>query len=404
MQTLTLRPGADRRILRGHLWIFSNEVKKPPSSIPEGADVRVVDSRGRLLGSGTFHPRTLILIRLHAFQEETPLDRTLIDKRIRAAWETRKRWLDESGIRACRLVNAEGDLLPGLIVDRYDEFLTVQCFTAAMDQRTDLILDVLTEQFNPRGILLRNDAPARAFEGLPEEVALGCGEIQDRVKIRLGPLRFWVDLRKGQKTGFYFDQRQNYGLIQPFCRDGKVLDAFCFTGAWAAHAAHWGAREVLAVDSSEHALLLAQKTMQENHLANVELRRADVLESLKTFVREQERFDVIILDPPAHAKSRKQADQAFKGHLNLHKWALRCLEPGGILVTCCCSSYVEPDRFLDSLVLASRHTGARLRVLAARGQGMDHPWVPAMPETAYLKVYMVQRIEETNRAPSPPEP
>jgi len=266
----------------------------------------------------------------------------------------------------------------------------VQCLTAAMDQRVAWVLEILAERLHPAGILLRNDAPSRTLEGLAEHVTVGRGQVPPRVRIRLEEFRLWVDLHKGHKTGFYFDQRHNYRLIQPFCAGARVLDAFCFSGAWAIHAACWGAREVTAIDTSEAALELARTSAEENRSVPIRFLKADVTDSLKSFAQDGVRFDLVVLDPPAFAKSRKQAPAALKGHLNLHKWALRCLQPGGVLVTSSCCSYVEPERFLESLTLASRHTGRNLRLLTARGQGIDHPWLPAMPETAYLKLLLVQ--------------
>lgn len=394
MHTVALRPRAEHRALRGHLWIFSNEIQKPSDSIPTGADVRVRNAKGRTVGTGTFNPGSLITIRLHILHREKPLDSDLIKRRFVAAYEMRKRWLGETGILSCRLVNAEGDLLPGLIVDRYGDTLSVQCLTAGMDQRIEMILDVLTDQLRPSGILLRNDAQSRTMEGLTQEISVARGHVPLMKRIQLGGLWFQVNLHQGQKTGFYFDQRENYGLVQPFCTGKRVLDAFCFTGAWAIHAAGWKADEVLAVDGSAAALDLARQAAEDNDLTNIRFQKADVLASLKDFASHGEFFDLIILDPPAYARSRKQEANAFKGHLNLQKWALRCLKPEGILVTCCCSSYLEPDRFLESIILASRQVGRRLRHLAVRGQSMDHPWIPAMPETAYLKVHLFQSIGE----------
>ncbi len=394
MQTIRLHPGADRRIRHGHLWIFSNEVCRPDSPLPAGEDVQVLNAKGRRVGSGTFHPGSLIAVRIHALGKDVPLDRDLLDRRIRSARDLRETWLGGEGAKYCRIANAEGDFLPGLVVDRYGDILCVQCLTAAMDRRIPWILDVLSEQFQPEGILLRNDAPGREREGLEKRVDVGCGQVPDRAGIALPPLRLTVDLRTGHKTGFYFDQRQNYELIRPLCKGARVLDAFCFTGAWGLHAAHWGAEEVVALDKSAGALALGEENARENHLNGIHFQKTDVLDFLKKTAAGDRRFDLIMLDPPAYTKSRKDAAEAFKGHLNLHKWALRCIRPGGFLLTSCCSSYVDPDRFLDSIRMAAGPAGLRLRLMASRGQGMDHPWIPAMPETAYLKVHLLQCLRE----------
>jgi 23S rRNA (cytosine1962-C5)-methyltransferase len=390
MLTLTLNPGADRRSRQGHLWIFSNELRHPLPPLQAGEDVGIENAQGQRVGSGTFHPGSLIAVRIHDLGQGIPLDRDLLDRRIRSARDLRERTLGPDQAAYCRIVNAEGDFLPGLVVDRYGDLLAVQCLTAAMDRRTDWILDVLSDQFRPRGILLRNDASGRSLEGLEKQVSVGTGDVPDRTRVPLGPLRFSVDMKKGQKTGFYFDQRQNYELIRSLCPGKDVLDAFCYSGAWGLHAAAWGAASVTAVDSSETALDLARENAGENGLDRVTFQKSDVLPFLKSTAAEPPCYDLIILDPPAYTKSRKQAPDALKGHLNLHKWALRSIRPGGFLLTCCCSSYVEPDRFLDTIRLAAGSSGRRLRLIASRGQGVDHPWIPAMPETAYLKVHLLQ--------------
>lgn len=376
----------------GHLWIFSNEIREFDKTLPAGGDVRVLDDRGRLLGSGTFNPNTLISIRLHALFEEHPLDRDLLSVRIRAASKARDLFLGESGAKACRLVNAEGDGLPGLVVDRYEDYLSIQCVTAAMDQRKDLIVEILQDLSRPSGIVLRNDAPGRAMEGLASEGSTVQGTLPPQITFRLDDIRLAADLLRGQKTGFYLDQRSNYSLIRAASKGARMLDAFCYTGAWAVQGALWGAREVVGIDNSSGALEIAGENARANGLSGIGFEKADVLESLKGFASRKSPFDLIVLDPPALAKARQKVREALKGHLNLHKWAFRCLKPGGILVTCCCSSYVDPAEFVGSIVLGARQAGRRVRILESRGQGPDHPWIPAMPQTAYLKVHMLQLL------------
>lgn len=392
MNTVTLLPGQDRRVRSGHLWIFSNEIRELDRHLAPGADVRVLDSKGRLLGSGTFNPRSLIAVRLHALFEERLLDEELIRERILAACSARTRLLGEAAARACRLVNAEGDFLPGLVVDRYEDCLVVQCLTAAMDRRQGAVADALKDLFSPSCILVRNDAPVRALEGLEETVQVAFGKAPERVSFRLEPLSLVADIVRGQKTGFYFDQRGNYELIRTLSDGAKMLDAFCYTGAWGLHGAFWGAQEVLAVDEAQHALEIGRENARRNGLSNLRFERAEVLETLKGLAARSEPFDLVVLDPPALARSKQRVREAWQGHLNLHKWALRCLKAGGWLVTCCCSAHIEPGQFLASLALGARQAGRRVKIVASRGQGPDHPWVPAMPETAYLKVHLVHAL------------
>ncbi len=392
MDTIALLPGQDRRVRSGHLWIFSNEIRDLDRRLAPGAEVRVLDGKGRLLGSGTFNPRSLIAVRLHAFFEERPLDEGLVRERIAAASEARTRLLGDRGARACRLVNAEGDFLPGLIVDRYEDCLVVQCLTAAMDRRQGPVVEALRDLFSPSCILVRNDAPVRALEGLQQTVGEALGKAPERVLFRLEPLRLAADIVQGQKTGFYFDQRGNYELIRTLSAGARMLDAFCYTGAWGLHGAFWGAREVLAIDEAAAALEIGRENARLNKLSSLRFEKAEVLETLKRLAAGSERFDIVILDPPALARSRQRIREAWQGHLNLHKWALRCLRPGGWLVTCCCSAHIEPGQFLASLALGARQAGRRIKIAASRGQGPDHPWVAAMPETAYLKVHLVQAL------------
>lgn len=389
MTETRLRRGAERRVGQGHLWVFSNEIQGFDASIPAGDDVRVVDARGALVGTGTFSPASLIAVRLHARGREVPLDGELISRRVRRAWENRKAWLGAEAAEACRVVYGEADGLPGLVVDRYGAVLSVQVLTAAMERRTPWILEALEAVLSPRGVVLRNDAHARGLEGLVREVSLALGEVPDTVSFRLHGLELWADLWKGQKTGFFFDQRENYRLLEPLVRGGRVLDAFCYTGAWGVHAALWGAARVTFLDASEGALALARTNAEANGFAGVEFVRADALE----FLRHEAAgtgFDVVVLDPPAFVKSRRRVPEALKGYLNLNKWGLRCVRPGGYLVTCSCSHHVRPEVFVETLALAAREAAREVRVLGVGRQAPDHPWLPAMPETAYLKVLLVQ--------------
>jgi len=390
MRTVQLARGAERRAALGHLWIFSNEIDAFDRTIPTGEDVRVVDHRGGLVGTGTFNPGSLIAVRLHARGQERPLDRELIAERVGTAWQYRQAWLGD-GALACRVVYGEADGLPGLVVDRYRDHLSVQVLTAAMDRRTPWVLEALEAVLAPRGVVLRNDSASRELEGLPREVALGAGEVPERVRFGLHGLELQADLRGGQKTGFFFDQRENYRLLEPLVRGARVLDAFCYSGAWGVHAGRWGAREVVFLDASEGALEMARANADANGVAGAEFVRADALEYLRVAAGAPG-FDAVVLDPPAFVKSRRRVPEALKGYLNLNKWGLRCVRPGGYLVTCSCSHHVRPEVFVETVALAAREAGREVRVLGVGRQAPDHPWLPAMPETAYLKVLLLQAL------------
>lgn len=389
MVTVTLKRGSERRVALGHLWIFSNEIQDFDRTIPPGEDVVVRDGRGRLLGSGTFSPSSLLSVRLHARERELPLGPELLRERVARAWEAREAWLGE-GARASRVVYAEGDGLPGLVVDRFEDVLVAQLLTAATDRRAEWVLDALEAVHRPRGIVLRNDSNARALEGLDRSVSLGRGEVPGRAGFTLHGLRLAADPWEGQKTGFFFDQRENYGLLRPVVRDARVLDAFCYSGAWGLHALSFGAREVLFADASAQALELAQENVTANGFAAAEFLRADVVDALKGWTAAGEAFDVVVLDPPAYAKSRSRTAEALKGYLNLNKWGMRCVRPGGYLVTCSCSHHVRPEAFVDMVALSAREAGREVRVLGLGRQAPDHPWLPSMPETAYLKALLLQ--------------
>jgi 23S rRNA (cytosine1962-C5)-methyltransferase len=388
MQTVRLGKGADRRVALGHLWVFSNEIAGFDRTIPPGEDVVVLDAADRIIGTGSFSPASLIAVRLHARGREQALDASLIAERVRAAWQNRQTWFGPEAA-SCRVVYGDADGLPGLVTDRYGEYCSVQILTAGMERRIPWVLDALEAAFHPRGIVLRNDSRTRELEGLPLEVRLGRGEVPERIGFELHGLRFLADLWHGQKTGFFFDQRENYRFLRPFAPGARVLDAFCYTGAWGLHAALWGADGVRFVDTSQAALELARQNAGANGFRCVDFSEADVVAHLKG-LESREVFDVVVLDPPAFAKSRGQTHSGLRGYLNLNKWALRRVRPEGYLVTCSCSHHVSRDAFVGTLARAAREAGREIRVLNVGGQAPDHPWLPSMAETAYLKAVLLQ--------------
>lgn len=385
MKTIRLRKGGERRAASGHLWLYSNELELSDAPLSNGDDVVVEDHKGRLVGSGLYSSHSLIAVRLYAPLERTPFDRAHLLMKLGAAIDLRKRLLGGAA-RNARIVFAEGDYLPGLIVDRFEEWLSVQLGVPGTDQRKEEIISALSELLNPSGIILRNDTRARELEGLPRYVETTLGTLPEELVVAYNDLKLTVDLAGGQKTGFFFDQRQNYGLLQPVAGGARVLDAFCYSGAWGLHALKWGASSVDFLDASAGALSLAARNAALNGFGNAEYLCLDALDHLKG---KPEPYDIVVLDPPAFVKSRKKLEEAVKGYVNLNKWGLRAVKPGGFLITCSCSHHVRPEEFIEIAALAAREAGRRVTVCGMGRQGPDHPWQPALAETDYLKVLLL---------------
>lgn len=387
---ISLKRNMDRRIARGHLWVFSNEIAEPPVSQLEPGEIHeLVNASGELLGMVYVNPSSLITARILSRKKE-PIDRLFLHRRLLAALDLRKRLFPTSNVY--RLVFGESDFLPGLVVDRYGSVLAVQSLTAGMDRLLPEVVEVLVEIFSPDGIYLRNDAPIRSLEGLGLEKKVAYGAVPDMITISSGGLRFPVDVPNGQKTGLYLDQECNRIVMKCFVRPGdSVLDLFSYSGAWAIHAAAAaGASHVTAVDSSRGALSLAEAAAEINDVAD---RLRTVKESALDFLKKtHDRWDVVVLDPPAFIKTRSSMDEGRKGYIDLNRRALTKLNPGGLLVTCSCSHHLSPPDFEEILLTASRQSGKPLRILNVRSQGPDHPVLLSMPETRYLKVIVAQAL------------
>jgi 23S rRNA (cytosine1962-C5)-methyltransferase len=376
-----LRNKEDRRILGGHPWVFSNEIREMKGTPVIGDVVEVVAASGTPLGIGLFNPHSLIAVRLLSPVIEE-IDHAFFRARLASARDLRERLYP--GETTYRLVHGEGDYLSGLIIDRYNEHFAVQTFSYGMDQRLPLICDVLKEFFSPVSIVARNESPLRSLENLPLHRDVLYGEPGPTTITERG-LRYTVDLREGQKTGFFLDQRENRGALERYCRGARVLDAFCNDGGFALTAARGGAREVLGVDVSEDAIARARANAMMNGIEGVEFEEGDVFETLTRLSRAGEKYDVIVLDPPSFTRSRKNVQSAKKGYLELHRSALTLLPPGGILLTASCSHHILPEVFLEIVDESARRSGRRAQLLEWRGAAPDHPTLPAVPETRYLK-------------------
>jgi 23S rRNA (cytosine1962-C5)-methyltransferase len=371
------RRGAER-ITGGHLWIYRSDVRSAQAAA--GDVVRVSDERGRLVGRAFWSDRSQIALRFLTRRDE-PVDRAFFAARMQAAAEYRRTVVEATD--CCRLVYGEGDLLPSLIVDRYGDYLVVQTLSQGTDRRKDELVALLQEQFSPRGILERNDAKSRLLEGLPQSISVLSGEVPEEVAVRMNEVGFRLDLRRGQKTGAFLDQRENYRAAEHYMR-GEVLDCFSYQGGFALHAAR-RAERVEAVEISAEALEGARRNAESNAASNVTFRESNVFDLLKEYEQAGRKFDAIILDPPAFAKNRSAVEAARRGYKEINLRSLKLLRPGGMLVTCSCSYHVPEAMFGEVLWEAAVDVGATVRVVERRGASRDHPAVLTVPETIYLK-------------------
>jgi 23S rRNA (cytosine1962-C5)-methyltransferase len=381
---LEVTPRGAERWVRGHPWIFRSEVKGAGS---EAGLVQVTDARGRFIGQALYSPRSEIQLRLLERTTRT-VDVDWWCERLRGCAERRSH-IDAS---AFRLVHGEGDGLPSLVVDRYDRWLVVQILSAGLETLQQPLLEALTQAFDPAGILLRNDAPVRRREGLPTETRLAGGMVPHEIEVREGSVRYIAAPWSGQKTGAFLDQRPNRilaGELMP--PGGRALDCFAYHGSFALHLAQ-KAGSVLALDSSEEALQRGAENASLNGLANIDWREADAFEALRAMERSREQFEMIVLDPPAFAKSRASAPPAVRGYREINLRAMRLLSPGGLLLTASCSFHVRLPQFLGMLAEAAGDSGRRIVLDRVLGQGEDHPEVLTIPETGYLKGAVLRAV------------
>lgn len=385
-----LKPGKEKPLLGRHPWIFSGAIDEIDEGFSSGDLVQILSSKHSFLGIGYLNPESQITVRVLSF-EETPIDEHFFLHRIRQAYELRLAMgVLNAHTSACRVVHAEGDFLPGLIVDRYGDYLVTQFLTAGIDRWKKEITAALMEVLKPRQIYENTESEFRAKEGLlgDSRVLAGDGEIPDEIEIRENGFCFLVHPKGGQKTGFFLDQRDNRRLIQSVSKGKTVLNAFCYTGAFSVYAAAGGASSVTSVDTSAPALLLAEKHMTLNapSVPHSAVRR-DVFQ----FLRETSNtFDLLILDPPAFCKNKAQVDAACRGYKDINLGAIRIVKPGGYLFTASCSSYLSPDLFQKVVFAAAKDSGRSVRLLSRTGHAPDHPLSLGHPEGEYLKGMLCQ--------------
>ncbi len=391
MAKAILVPGKEKRVLNGHPWVYRSDIGRVEGDFIPGDIVDVYSSKGRFLAKAYYNPASQISLRIMSRQDEA-IDRSFIRRRIHEAISYRRTFADLS---SCRLVFAESDRLPALIVDAFSDVLVVQCLALGMERFKQDVIEALVDELHPAGIWERNDVPVRTLEGLDMHTGLLYGSVPDRVIFSENGIRFFVDVKEGQKTGFFLDQKENRAAIAPFVKNKKVLDCFSHTGSFALHAGFYGASEVIGVDISGYACAFAEENAKLNHLEDrVRFTEANVFDLLSEQSRNKQHYDVIILDPPAFTKSRSAVSSASRGYKEINLRALKMINPGGFLVTCSCSQHISPELFSSIIQDAARDARVHLRQVEFRLQGKDHPILPEAPETCYLKcgIYQVSPL------------
>jgi 23S rRNA (cytosine1962-C5)-methyltransferase len=386
MAGIVVRPRS--RIFHGHDWIYQTEILKTFGDPEPGEVISIKDGRDRLLGSAIYNPRSQIVARRFSRQRQE-LDRDFFLRRIEQAGAFRRKWLNDRN--PGRLVWSESDGLPGLIVDRYGSHLVVQTLTLAMDQRKNLIVEALQQLFSPASIVERNDVPVRKAEGLPLVAGLLSGQIPEVLQIDVAGSRFQIDLQGGQKTGFYLDQIDNYAEVARLADAKRVLDCFSNQGAFALACARGGAASLTAVESNETLIRAIEQNAQLNGV-QIDARNDNVFDFLTAQIEQASQYDLIVLDPPSFAKSRESLNSAWRGYKEIHLRALQLLSDEGLLVTFSCSHHVSRQMLVEVVVEASIDAKRHLRMIKSLGQPLDHPILPHLPETEYLKGFIFQRM------------
>ncbi|MEJ2010009.1 MAG: class I SAM-dependent rRNA methyltransferase [Acidobacteriota bacterium] len=381
---VTISSRGVERIFSGHPWIYRSDISVP-AEIEPGAIVSVQDRRKRFLGQALYSSKSQIALRFLT-REKTPFDRTFLAQRIQAATAYRRQVVQDS--EAYRVVASEGDLLPSLIIDRYGEYFVIQTLSQGMEKLKPLVTEILQEQFSPRGILERNDVAVRSLEGLEQTKGVLAGDVADEVVVGMNGLQFAFDLLQGQKTGGFLDQRENQKAAQSYAY-GRALDCFTYAGGFAVTLST-RCDTVLGIDSSEEALRMAQRNAELNNVSNLEWKQANCFDFLKAADQSGDRFDTVVLDPPAFARQRSNLDSALRGYKELNLRAMKILNPGGYLITCSCSYHVTESDFLSAIASAAVDVHRTVTVVERRTQGRDHPILLTVPETHYLKCLILR--------------
>jgi 23S rRNA (cytosine1962-C5)-methyltransferase len=395
MQTVTLKPGRDKTARQRHPWIFSGALAKKPSKVDPGEIVRITSHKDEFIAYGYFNSRSQIAVRLLEWNENHPVDMDWWHSKIRESVQRRADLMTGGATDTCRLVFGEADFLPGLIVDKYAAFLVVQALTAGIERVKKDLLPVLIDLLHPDGIFERSDSETRALEGLDESGGVLAGvEPPELLTISENGLKFQANIKSGQKTAFYIDQRDNRKEASTLARGCHLLDCFSYSGAFSVYCLKGGAKSATLVDSSSHGLELARANLKANQLdtAAVDFVQEDVFEALRRYRREGRYFDMIILDPPKFAPTKSSLKKALSAYKDINLQAAHLLKPGGILMTFSCSGAVDLQTLQTVLFWASADSGRQIQILKTLSQGRDHPRLATFPESEYLKGFVCRIV------------
>jgi 23S rRNA (cytosine1962-C5)-methyltransferase len=390
MKKVHLKRKIAQRIATGHPWIFANEVEKIEGSPEPGSIVDVYFYDGKFVGKGYFNPQSQIMVRLLTQEKNAEINETFFVEKIRQCWAYRQQL---GYVENCRLVFGEADGLPQLIIDKFNDYFVIQTLALGIDVRKPALVKALQTVFNPKGIFERNDVPVRELEGLPQKKGFLSEPFDTNIIINENGLKFHVDIENGQKTGYFLDQQDNRRAIQNIVKGADVLGAFTYTGTFEIHAAHYGAKSVLGLDISENAVAQANRNAELNGLQQiVRFEAANAFDVLKQWSKEEKRYDVVMLDPPAFTKSRATIQKAITGYKEINLRGMKLIKPGGFLVTSSCTNLVQPDLFLEIIGMAAKDARRKLRQVTFKAQSSDHPIIWSMENTNYLKFLIVQVI------------
>jgi 23S rRNA (cytosine1962-C5)-methyltransferase len=388
MTKVFLKKKIQNRVLLGHPWIFGNEVGQIEGEVNPGDIVDVFTHTGVFVGRGYINPQSQILVRLLTRDRNEQVNDGFFLNRLQKAWDYRKKI---GYVENCRLVFGEADELPALVIDKFNDYLVIQTLALGIDRWKPAIVAALEKIFSPKGIYERNDVPVRELEGLPQQKGFLSAPFNTNIILKENGLKFHVDIVNGQKTGYFLDQQDNRRAIQHIVKGANVLEAFCYTGTFSCHAAHYGAKSVLGLDISEHAVATARRNAELNGLQDIcQFQAVNAFDQLKQWTKEDKKFDVVILDPPAFTKSRENIQKAITGYKEINLRGMKLLKPGGFLVTASCTNLVNPSMFLETIDMAAKDARKKLRQVTFMTQAQDHPILWNIENTTYLKFLIVE--------------